>query len=510
MADPTVKRSPRPAPPSHIVPRILTWTVAALVSLLFFGWMTWMALKPADEPEQAPAGPPLYSLVPADALTPNEGTVRAPTQRAHDGDLALLAGDEATAAAAYDEAWHADARDRYAALLAACVAIEQGDFARAAAPLAAAAGKEPPLRCSLRAVRLAAAIVDRHARRADEPIADLYLRALADEVRDAEARRGASDPLAQLVRDRLLAARVAPLDPTRLDPDRRACLALVADEAGVDVALEHLDAPELAVELAALTRLYTGAPEPERPRLEDALRRRSAAEPDNAYYEFLLAAVRSPAALASRAEDGEPAPALATEDEPDVLPALSGESLDALEEASRRRRCDPHLRELLALDESLRREAGDPFAPLHVRPAREWLFLGDPNLAGRIRYRALVAEPRDRLREQEALLLAAVALSDFAGELAHDPFAIGDPNSNVADARVLLRRCDELGVDRAPLARRILEFRPLVRADASLATVRTELDWPLPIPRLVRELFDRYAADRSAQVDTLRRYVQSR
>jgi len=497
-------------PKRSVASRLVQWLAAAAVMLIVFGWISWKALTEAPEPERPPPDPRLFELVPADYMTPSEGVVRAPTLRAADGDRALLAGRPEEAASAYREAWRSDARDRYAAFLAACVALELCDFEGAKEPLRAAAAPEPPSRSPFASVRRVARILELNERRPEEPLADLYLRAVAHEVRASDERpAGGPDPLRDLYVRRLLAERAAPPDPARLPAERQELLALVAGEASLDLARAMGAAGPLAVQLAALTLLRKRAGDEEAGRIADALQRLSEAEPDNAYYELARAGILASEAFTAPALPGEP-PALATEDEPERLPGLPSEALAALEEASLRARCDPHLRELLELEESLRREAGDRFAPLHLRPARDWLFLGDPGLAARITYRALVAERAHAAHEGAALLQAAVALAGFAADLAHDPFAVEHPWVHRDRARTLLDRGGELGLDAAQLRARTGGFQPLVRADARWHGVGAELDRPLPVPRLVRELFERYAADRAAVVVTLRRFLDER
>ncbi len=494
--------------PRSLASRVVQWSVAAIVMSGLFAWITWQCLIPSEDEARPPPDPRLFELLPADYMTPEEGVVRAPTAGAADADDALLRGAVAEASLAYSQAFAADARDRYAAFLAACTAVELDRVAEAVEPLRAAAGATAPLRSPMRSVRLLARMVERRSSRPGEPLADSFLRALAADAADADVPSlDGRDALRDLYATRLLSERAAPVDPTRLPPEELPAFEVVTGEAPLDAARSLVDAAPLPVELFALTRLRELAMEPEHGRIADAIARLAAAEPDNAYWPLLIGGLQSPFALAASAAPGYDAATLATEDEPDVLAGLSPETMEAFEEAASRPRCDPHLRELVALDESLRRAAGDTFAPLHVRPAKELLFLGDPRLAGRITYRALVAERAHGEREVVALLSAAVALDSFTGELAHDPFSIDDPFTHRERARALLLRCDELGLERGPFERRLARFEPLERAATALAPVRGELDLPLPMARLVRELFERYAADRSALVRTLRRYL---
>ncbi|MBL8843457.1 MAG: hypothetical protein JNL90_18195 [Planctomycetes bacterium] len=515
------RRSLRPPAPPPMVPlavrRLLLLSGSALLLLPAFGWLAARSRIEVPEEQRPPPDPRLFELVPADLMTTREGLTVAPGPLAEAADRALCEGDLDRARAGYAAAVAKDGRDRYAALLAACLALEQDDLAAAEAMAVRAAAPVAPLYSPLRSVRVVAELLARRRAHPAEPFAESYLAALiAAPKGDGRPALHARDPLRELFRDRLY----------RAPPPRAAAaeLAVERGDDGDDLALFDGSAPLALLEArvrsafdgpregldhgrdhAALLALAERARATETALLDEALARASAHEPDNAYWEWCRAALHSPAALGSDAVGASVEPTLGTDDEPDVLPGFAPETLRAFEEALVRPRCEPRLRELLAFEEATRRAAGDRFAALRLRPPHERLFLGEPRLAQRLAYRALIVD-----RDLASPIAQTVVAAGVALTLA-DPFVATDPrlaqagDDTRAAAASLLEGARALRLDVAALEERIAAHVAPPPLSAELAAPLRDALEPLPIPRLVDALVARYAADLIALADALQR-----
>ncbi len=507
----TSQRTPM-APP--LVPRwmrtLLLLVACAAVMVPTFGWLAARSRIEPPTDDRPPPEPRLFDMVPADLMTKREGMTIAPGPYCLDGDHALREGEVERAAAAYAAALRSDHRDRYAALLIACLAIERGDWTAVEAALRSASEPTPPLHSPLRSVRVLAELAKAHVDHPDEPLAELYLRAeLAAGREDLRAALLGRDPLRELYRDRLYGAEprfeaagdsdVALVIGAASQPEleARARTAFDGPRQGIDHGRDHF----------ALIALAERGREAATPLLDEALRRASANEPHNSYWEWIRAALHSPMALASDRPDGAAHPSLGTDDEPDLLPGFAPESLTALADATARRECDAHVAELLHFEVATRRAAGERFAAARPRSPRDSLYLGYPRLAKRLAYRALVVDRSLSLPTAHTLVAAAVALSLFDARLAADPrlAPAGEDGDERALARSLLEGARALGLEIEPLARRIATFAPMRPLPAAHAAAFNDVLVPLPIPRLVDELFERYAADLPALANALQR-----
>lgn len=532
MALPRPRRSLMPPPPPTLTTfvgpwprRIVLWGGSAVVMVTLFRFLAERSLiRPPAVGERPPPEPRFFELVPADLMTTKDGLTLEPGERHLAADAALKRGDLATATAGYTELLRVDPRDRYTALMLACCAIEQDDFAAADTSLRRAAAPQEPAASPFRSLRALGNLVQRRLEGDRAPLLELWLRAVVapdpptlttlgrDPLRDQFERRLLAaelvDPTpeeiaqthgAELARDFALLLDAAPLAPAR------ELLALAAPAAAPGPEGDGGD--DFARELLALRRLIRAGDPADAVRIEEALVRRSALERDNGLYELLRARQLAPAALATAVLDGAPEPTLATEHEADTLPPLSAAAAEALAEAARRPRIDAHVGPLLAFEARVRRAAGDRFAPLHVTAATELLFLGDPRLRDRITYRALVADTSLPRSTQLALLEAAVALAEQQGTLACDPRRVQASNDHREQVRGLLTTATTLRLDSTALAARLDRFAPLLPLAPELRG-RFEEAWrPPPIPRLVDELFARYAADLPALGAALKRYA---
>ncbi len=487
---------------------VVIGTVGVLLKLI---GQTADGTTPGPKLEQSsPPDPRLFDLVPSDLMTTRDGLSIAPGPHCVAGDAALRRGAIDMAVAAYDAACAADGRDRYAGLLATCLAIEQGRWSDASEALRKAATPAEPIRSPLRSLRIAAWLLARHALHPQEALADGYLHALAQEATaESNLPRKLRDPLFEQARTRVLAEHAADRGGWQMAPERQEAFAIVLGDDPLPAARAALGAGDLALELWAMTRLHEQLGASEAPRLIGALRARAESEPDNAYYSFLLAGLLATDALGIAAGREAGRLTLANEDEPDLLPGIFPEAIAALEEAWSRPRCNPHLRALVTLEADLRRDAGDRFAMLHGQPPEELLFLGDPRLRDRITYRAMVADAALAMTARGALLRAGVALAAFATELAPDPRTTDSAWAHRDGVEALLITARQLALDLAPLTTRQKGCTPLVTLREQLKLAFGDALSPLPIPRLVDQLGERYAADLPALAATLTRYADA-
>ena len=93
------------------------------------------------------------------------------------------------------------------------------------------------------------------------------------------------------------------------------------------------------------------------------------------------------------------------------------------------------------------------------------------------------------------------------GQLACDPRRLTTPFDHRVVVESLQKSARPLGLDVASLQEREVRFAPLITLSPSLQSRFEEVLAPLPIPRLVDELFARYAADLQALAATLKRYA---
>ena len=488
--------------------RLLLFSGCALLIVPLAGWLAARSRIEAPPDERPPPDPRLFELVPADLMTTREGLTVAPGPLAEEGDLALQIGDVAAAYDAYRAAVAKDGRDRYAALLAACLALEQDDLATAEAMVARAAAPASALASPLRSVRVVAELVALRRSHPNDPLDESYLRALLAAPRgDGRPALQSRDPLRELFRDRLYRPTrsrggeanddLALLDGTLPLPqvEERVRSAFEGAREGLEHGRDH----------AALIALAELAGDDTPLVLDEALRRASAQEPDNSYWEWCRAALHSPLALRRDALEETAEPTLGSEEEPELLPGFAPETLTALEEALVRERCEPRLRELLAFEEATRRAAGGRFAALQLRRPLELLFLGDPRVARRIPSRALIADRTLTPAVLGTLVAAAVQLTLADPRLAVDPreaIAGDDPSEAAAS---LLGGARALGLDVAPLEARIAAHVAAAPLRAEFVEPFRDALEPLPIPRLVDALVVRYAAELPALADALQR-----
>jgi len=523
MALPPPRRSLHPPLPPTLTGfigpwprRIVLFGGSAVVMISLFAYLADFASLRQPSDERPPPEPRYFELVPADLMTTRDGLTLTPGSRHDAADLALRQGDLALAADGYAELHRLDPRDRYAALLVACCAIERDDWAAAATALAQAAAPATPAASPLRSLRRLAHVVEARLGGDDTALADLWVRAVA--APDAGPPLIGRDPLREQFTHRLLTAdlqlptlaAIAERHGEQVARD----FSLLRDDAPLDAARALLAVggaveDDLARELLALRRLLRAREPEDAARVEEALARRSALEPDNGLYELLRARHLSPEALASPPA-GAPVEAVRPEpvdDEEAELPPppITLASAEALAEAARRPRIDAHVALLLDFEVKLLRACGDRFGALHATPPREFLLLGDAALKDGIVGRALHADEWDLRPTQVALFEAAFALLGQEGVLACDPRRVQTPLDHAQLAHGLLASAMALDHDVTAWQERVDGFTPLTPLLPELRSRFEEALVPPPIPRLVDEVAARYAADLPALAALLKR-----
>jgi hypothetical protein len=524
MAMPSRRRRPEPVPPPDLATfigpwprRILLWGGSSIAMVLLFAWLADYATIRSEEVERPPPEPRFFEMVPNDLMTTRDGITVPPGGRHDAADAAMRRGDLETAALLYAELSKADARDRYSAFMVACCAIERDDLDAAATALARAAAPSAPASSPLRSIRRLATLVADLRRGDRAPLLDLWLRAVAGA--DPSAPATGRDALREAFTSRVLRGEPTevPLDELRERHGDSVAhdFALLLDDAPLDAARARLAASgddaagdELARELLALRRLVRAREPEDAERLEQALLRRSALEPENGLYDLLRARLLSPDALASAPPGAPPEPAAldpeAEEEGPAPAP-ITLRSGEALSDAARRPRIDSHVALLLDFETRLRRTTGDRFAAFHGTPPCSLVLLGDAALRDRIVGRALHAEPSDLRPVQVGLFDAAFALLARQHDQASDPRRVETPYDHERDARGLLATAARLELDCGAWQARVATFSPLTPLAPELRSRFEEALLPPPIPRLVDEVAARYASDLPALAATLKR-----
>ncbi|MBM4016563.1 MAG: hypothetical protein FJ293_16580, partial [Planctomycetes bacterium] len=285
MALPPPRRSLHPPLPPTLTGfigpwprRIVLFGGSAVVMISLFAYLADFASLRQPSDERPPPEPRYFELVPADLMTTRDGLTLTPGSRHDAADLALRQGDLALAADGYAELHRLDPRDRYAALLVACCAIERDDWAAAATALAQAAAPATPAASPLRSLRRLAHVVEARLGGDDTALADLWVRAVA--APDAGPPLIGRDPLREQFTHRLLTAdlqlptlaAIAERHGEQVARD----FSLLRDDAPLDAARALLAVggaveDDLARELLALRRLLRAREPEDAARVEEAL-----------------------------------------------------------------------------------------------------------------------------------------------------------------------------------------------------------------------------------------------
>lgn len=437
--------------------------------------------------------PFVHHYRPRDAFYPSTLWVGLPHLKALAADERLLQGAPQEALHLYREAMDLEPRDLYSRFATACLLAEEQQIAEALE-----LAEEMAARYSqVRSVRLLHELLVRRAARHHAPLELLYLEALGAVAHMVDlASLPDIDPLQDLVEARLLGKRPAP-KARAMGSTGSLCLELLDPDRGPDRARSLLRQDgSVEMYLLALATLAPLHDPQDAPLLDQAVQALRSLEPDNAYFDFLQAALQCPPPILLWAGEDEPPPA---------PPPIGDAMAEALLSALAKERVHTHAAELHSLLVSSGRDAGDTFAELHVPSPADLLFLGEPLFPHRLATLALDSRRDFDDQAGAALLLGALTLLRFHNDLLPDPFAFMEiPQYYGAlflelDLPAGLRQDVESCVARLPqppaVPPRVRLFQRYVLR-------------PLPIPALVQAMDRRYAVDPAALAHDLRRALE--